>query len=164
MTEKRRRQNRESNARRKFTFKYISNLIYQKQVQSSVKRGHNPPAYTLEEMRSWMLKQDNLSSLMEVHKETGDSLMVPSINRLNDEVGYTFDNIELITWKENREIQPAKQLKPVIQMTLEGDFIKEWDSIREAARVTGIDRSTIGKVCKGKQKTAGKCKWEFKNN
>jgi group I intron endonuclease len=50
--------------------------------------------------------------------------------------------------------------KPVLQFSKKGVFIKEWVSILEAQRVLNITH--IGCCCKGKRKTAGKFKWEYK--
>lgn len=50
--------------------------------------------------------------------------------------------------------------KPIIQLSLDGTFIKEWTSIKEASkelRLCGICR-----CCKGKLKTSGGYKWKYK--
>ena len=54
--------------------------------------------------------------------------------------------------------------KPVIQMDLEGNFIKEWPSITSASQsFNTMSYSNITEVCKGIRKTAYKFKWKFKN-
>ena len=146
-------------------YKYISRTIYGRQLNSSKERGHNPPAYTLEELRYWMQQQDNLSSLMKAYKESnGDSNLKPSVDRKKDHLPYTFDNIQLGTWKENRDKENDKKRVAVIQMTLEGEFIKEWTSAREAGRALGIDQSNISKVCRGLFKKSGGFKWSYKKS
>lgn len=52
--------------------------------------------------------------------------------------------------------------KKVIQMTLKGEFIKEYISIGEAAEFTGANRSSISNACRGKNMTAGGFKWAYK--
>lgn len=49
----------------------------------------------------------------------------------------------------------------VIQLTLDGDIIKMWESISDAENELGI--FGITKVCKGYRKTAGKFKWAYSN-
>lgn len=49
----------------------------------------------------------------------------------------------------------------IIQLDLEGNFIKEYQSQAEASKQTGTDRHGISKCCKGKQETAGGYKWEI---
>lgn len=53
-----------------------------------------------------------------------------------------------------------KDLKAVLQYDLKGSFIKEYPSIREVYRQTGI--YSIEKVCKGQRKTAGGFIWKYK--
>ncbi|CAG8620434.1 6710_t:CDS:2, partial [Diversispora eburnea] len=40
---------------------------------------------------------------------------------------------------------------------------QEFPSLAEAQRITGIDRSNIGKVCKGRLASAGGYHWEYLN-
>lgn len=51
--------------------------------------------------------------------------------------------------------------KPVVQYSLEGGFLVEYDSIEDAAKMTGINRSSIGGCCNNRQYTAGGFKWDF---
>jgi len=50
--------------------------------------------------------------------------------------------------------------KPILQYNLQGNFIKEWESITEAKKITGI--TSIGDCVRGKQKKAGNFIWKFK--
>jgi hypothetical protein len=50
--------------------------------------------------------------------------------------------------------------KPVLQLTLEGEFIAEYSCIREAHEKTGACH--IGDVCSGKRNWAGGFLWKFK--
>lgn len=58
----------------------------------------------------------------------------------------------------------AKKSKPVNQYTLDGQYIKTWLGASEAMKELGIDKSSIGRVCKGKKKTAGGFKWSYITN
>ena len=51
--------------------------------------------------------------------------------------------------------------KKVFQYTLDGIFVKEYDSIKIASKETGISASQIGSCCRGISKTAKKFRWEF---
>lgn len=53
--------------------------------------------------------------------------------------------------------------RPVIQLSLEKEFMREYPSITEAARQTGLSGGLIGNVCRGNRGTAGKCIWRFKS-
>jgi hypothetical protein len=52
--------------------------------------------------------------------------------------------------------------KIVLQFTLNNEFIKEYKSIKDATRQTGIGYSSISKCCCNKQKTTCGFKWAFK--
>ena len=159
--EERREYNRAWRAKNKFTFKRVSNTIYSNQRQTSRTRGHEMPTYTLEELRSWMLEQDNLNKLLSDYKESGgEKDLAVSVDRLKDELPYGLDNIQLGTWRENLENNHQAMRKPVIQMTLEGEFVKEWSSMNEARRA-GWCMLGISKVCKGEQAKSRGFKWKF---
>lgn len=53
-----------------------------------------------------------------------------------------------------------KRIK-VNQYDLEDNFIKTWDSAREAERHTNAHHSDIIRCCKGQRKTCGNYKWQF---
>lgn len=54
---------------------------------------------------------------------------------------------------------------PIIQMDLDGNFIKEWESAKDAGEAINISNSGITACCKNKPKykTAGGFKWEYKD-
>jgi hypothetical protein len=51
--------------------------------------------------------------------------------------------------------------KSVAQFDLEGNLIKEYHSLREAAQSVNGDRSHISRACRGKLKTSAGFKWSF---
>jgi group I intron endonuclease len=53
--------------------------------------------------------------------------------------------------------------KPIIQCDLKNNFIKEWDSAKDASLFIGCNPSPITACCKGKQKTCYGFKWKYKN-
>lgn len=57
-----------------------------------------------------------------------------------------------------------KQRKPVLQYTLDGEFIKEYPSVRIAADETGANKASIAACCRGYRgtKSAGGFMWKFK--
>lgn len=54
--------------------------------------------------------------------------------------------------------------KPVIQYTINGEFVKEWPSLHEITRVCGFDFKNISACCLGKKKTSHKYIWKYKEN
>lgn len=51
--------------------------------------------------------------------------------------------------------------RQVVQTTLDGEFIKIWNSITEVTKTLGIDGSSISKVCRGKSSYAKGYKWYY---
>ncbi len=77
-------------------------------------------------------------------------------------------------WLENREelIKRSKLSKPImiekygqeiIQYDLDGNFIKEWKGMKEAARTLNIKPPNLTATLKGRQKTCGGFLWKYKN-
>ena len=56
----------------------------------------------------------------------------------------------------------GKLSKPVLQFTLDGQFVKEWPSVRQAEREGGFNQSHITDCCKGKIKTHKNFIWKYK--
>lgn len=68
-----------------------------------------------------------------------------------------------ISANDRRRRGASYKARPVIQYTLDKEFIQEYQSISEASRKTGIPTSNISYACNGKLKSAGKYIWEYKN-
>jgi hypothetical protein len=51
---------------------------------------------------------------------------------------------------------------PVLQLTPEGKFIKEFESVTEASKELGILRSTISSSCNGRRKLGFGFKWVYR--
>lgn len=51
----------------------------------------------------------------------------------------------------------------VLQYDLQGNYIKEWNSIKEVKKQFNIYDSNLIACCKGKRKTAGGYKWKYKD-
>jgi group I intron endonuclease len=63
-----------------------------------------------------------------------------------------------------KNFEKNKNRKKVIQYDLKGNFIKEWDSVREASKSVCINESNISNVCTGKYKQAGGFIWKYSND
>lgn len=77
-------------------------------------------------------------------------------NKLNNDI----NNLRKITLSENAsaalyETKTNSSAKAVGQYDLNGKFIAEFPSAREAARILNLDASTISKVCRKVNKTHG---------
>lgn len=59
------------------------------------------------------------------------------------------------------EEHKKKLRKPVIQLDLEGNFIKLWESVSLAGKGIGVDYTGISHCANGKLKTSGGYKWKW---
>ena len=87
-------------------------------------------------------------------------------NKLNNNV----DNLEWCTPLYNTRygtgILRAKinNSYPVLQFTLDGEFVKEWFGANEAARNIGVSPACISMAARGILKTSQKFKWKYKKD
>lgn len=58
----------------------------------------------------------------------------------------------------------SKSMKPVIQCDLNGNYISQFKSVREASEQTGVRRSRISSVITGISKTAGGYIWVYEDD
>jgi len=156
------------------TKKGLVSRIYFNQIESSKRRGHDIPSYTQNELFEWVCSVPFFDSIYNNYVLSGyQKMLVPSVDRINDNLPYTFDNIQLMTWRENKDkahrdmrigklTHGTKPQIPIIQYDLEGNIIFEHHSIMSASRETGVDDGNIVKVCKGFRKTAGGYKFKYK--
>jgi len=75
--------------------------MYALQRQRSKDRGHNMPTYTKEEFTTWLYKNGYKTLYDNWVDSDYDKMVKPSADRLDDDLGYSFDNIRLVTWQEN---------------------------------------------------------------
>jgi len=148
----------------------LVNRIYNSQKARSKRRKYPLPSYTNAELYEWLIDQDYFHTLYNKWAYFNyDKYLVPSVDRIDDYKSYTFDNIQLMTWKENERKSHSdcknginrKQCIPISKYTKDNIFIKRYYSVSVAARDTGIDRRNICSCCKDKTKSAGGFKWSF---
>ena len=81
-------------------------------------------------------------------------------------------NLEWCTHKENslhgtrgarigRSNLNGKQSRAVVQLTLNGEFVREFPSLAEIKRNTGFNHKNICRLLKGKGETAYGYKWQY---
>ena len=103
------------------------------------------------------------------HKIEGDEGKIINMVFFNEDgtVNKEKTTIEWCTAKENSDYgtrieRVAKaRSKKVLQFTLDGEFIREWESTIECGR-NGYNRGNIVSCCLGKRKSADGFKWQYK--
>ena len=96
---------------------------------------------------------------------------LPMINHKDeDKTNNHVDNLEWCSAQYNSTYNnihyrnKEKRRKAVIQMTLDDEFVAEYESVREAERQTGFRNSNISAACRGEKKTKQSYgfHWKFK--
>ena len=82
------------------------------------------------------------------------------------------DNLRWCTAKQNQNYDLSKsnrisshtirEGKVIVQLTKDGEFVREWESIASVSRKLGFTREGIRDCCKGKQKSAFGFIWKYK--
>jgi group I intron endonuclease len=78
-----------------------------------------------------------------------------SINKVSNGFYWTYDFVEnFIPLKDRRK-------KKVHQYNLQGEFVNEFNSVSEASKHTGCNKTGIGKVSRGERKSCGGFSWKY---
>lgn len=151
------------------TEKGVIRTIYKTQTLHSKSRGHKQPAYTKKELGEWMYLNKFKKLFEEWMKSGYVKSKKPSVDRIDDFKSYSFNNIVLTTWEQNKlhgyqDILTGKgtgglRCIPVIQYSLKGKFIALYHSQAEARRQTGV--TNITKCCQSKVYAAGGYRWSY---
>jgi len=72
---------------------------------------------------------------------------------------YTETNYHSEAYKNGHKVK----MKPVLQYSITGDYIKEWNSMAEVKKELNFHTSAIIKSCKGEYKQAYGYVWKYKN-
>ena len=147
--------------------------ILVQQKRSSKKRGHVPPKYSLDEFRSWFYLQPNFEDLyLNWVSSNFDKNITPSVDRLNDLNPYCFENIRLVTWRENMVKAfndklngvTNKDMKKVYQYDINMNFIRDYHSGTYASKIIGCSQTAISKGCLNYPKVVLNFLWSYKKH
>ena len=130
-----------------------------REKQSIRTRGENNPLYgkTLSKEQKEKLRLSHLGKKRGPHSEkTKAKMSAAKVGKKNPHVGVSRS-------VECREKISTANSKSVLQFTINGEFIQEYSSGKEAAIKTGTLTQSISSCCLGKYKTANGFIWKFKN-
>lgn len=151
----------ESTKKYQKTPKGVLNTIYRNQLLKQKRHGIKVN-YTYEEFKNKYINNKKYLELYNSWLKSGClTNLKPSFDRIDNNKDYSFDNLQIITWKENNDKGRKEHSLKVKQYDLNGNYIKTYNSIIEASKELGIYKSNISKVCKGKMKTTGGYIWKY---
>ena len=146
-------------------------ILYNNQVTSVTKGRVSEITYSKQEFIDWCMSQKEFHVLYDNWKRLDyQKAYRPSGDRKDDYLGYTLSNLQLVTWKFNEAKGSSdrknginnKVSKAVLQYGIDGVFIKEYHSGREAARNNIATSAGISQCCKGLTKQSGGYIWKYK--
>ena len=142
--------------------------------------------YTVKGYKQVHLSKNNKKTHYKIHRLVAETFIpnpykLPQVNHKDeDKTNNCVENLEFCTQSYNnnygtrlKRISEKNKIsmkgkfnnsrsKSVLQYTLDGNFVKEYPSAREAERINNIDFSAISKCCRGVYKSAGGYIWKFK--
>lgn len=149
---------------RKFPKTFLRETYFS-QINNSKVRGLPLPNYSFEEFRSWILAQPNFKSLYKAWVNSKfDKYLKPSVDRIKEWETYTLDNIQVITWAENKakgeqDCKEGKRyhiVKPVCSFDLKSnEFVEQYFSAHEAERQLDVKHNNINSAMNISRKNNG---------
>lgn len=153
--------------------------IWHHQIRNCKQRNHPLPTYSFQELYDWCLQvSDFMYIYMNWVNSNYDPELKPSINRLDNNKTYSLDNIEVITWKSNKE-KAYKDIRnnllhnptllnnghrPVSQYDFNGNKVNSFISVSDAARSNNIGHQAISECCKEIRKSYKGFLWCYSDN
>ena len=147
----------------------ISHLGKKQSEETIRKRANSLKGYKMSEetkLKMKLTKQEHYPNGYHHSKETIEKIKANRSKTRTEEAKKKQSNTMKEKYK-NGYISPmigskAVNRKPIIQLDLNGNIIKEWDCITEAANYYGISPSRIILVLKGKRNQTIGYKWKYK--
>lgn len=154
--------------------------VHYKRIQSRQRQKYGIDlSFDRWDLERWVIeeKYDEFVRLFKEWRDSGyEKMLVPSIDRIDCMRGYTFDNMQIITWQQNAEKyneeerekyglntceQMQKATRKGVRQIKDGKVVKEYISLSEASRETGISTSVICECCKGKRRSGKGYRWIY---
>lgn len=115
--------------------------------------------YTLEQLHEKFLNDKRFLRVFKEWEKSGYNLQFqPTIDRIDCKKDYFLNNIQILTWAENRYKQ-RMELKVIrarkIEMMQGEKIIRTFKSVTDATIQTGLHQSGISSCVTGVQKTTG---------
>lgn len=148
--------------KKEYNNRFRKNRPWHKSYQCAKQRCNNPNAENYEYYGGkgikFLMTEEEVKQLW--IRDKAHNLEWASIDREDNDGNYIFENCRFIEFSENAA---KNKRKSILQLDLNQNFIRKFDSVKEAGRILKIDDGNIIKCAKGKQKTCGGFIWKYKN-
>ena len=114
------------------------------------------------------LYKNNIKKSYKVHRLVAEAFLPNPYNltevnhRDENKLNNNVDNLEWCTneYNINYGTRTERYSKPVLQYTLDGEFVGEWPSARECGR-NGFNQGSVSACCRGELKTHKGYIWKY---
>ena len=147
--------------------------LYQVSNLGNVKRNNHILYKTKRTYYGVILSKNNIKKYKNIHRLVAETFIPnpdnkPQVNHIDgNKLNNNKNNLEWVTISENGKhayrigLEKPTKISPVRQYDLNGNFIKEYKSIKQAKK-ENKRCSKISDCCTGKRKTAGGYVWKYK--
>jgi hypothetical protein len=111
---------------------------------------------------------DKYDSAMEAERQIGvlnSTISQCAFGKLPSAGGYIFlfeEDVNNIKQRVERYLHAKKpRNEPIVQLSLDGEFISEWDGSADAGKALNMNYKNINAVCRGKRNKAGGYRWMY---
>ncbi len=147
----------------------VVRMAYGNMRSHSTRKGFKAPDFLFNDLLAFALKRAIFHELYALWSIDYDIELKPSFDNLAPGTPYSLDNLEIVTFNENKRRGGNKEYKPkqfmaskvVYQFTLEGTFIKGHLGLLTAADAVGASKSAIANCVTGKSKSSFGFIWTY---
>ena len=131
-------------------------------------RRRHSVSFTLKEFHSMFLSDKKFIRLYdEWVKGNYNKQLKPSLDRIDCKRPYTKDNIQMMTWAENRfkqsKLDGKRGRKPSVLQLLGNKVIKRFSSQRQVIKELGIPQGNLSSVLNGRRHTVHGYRFVYEN-
>lgn len=125
--------------------------------------------FSSDELYEWMMSKAEFHKLFDEWEASGfNKAYRPSIDRIDPLRHYLYDNIQVTTYKFNRDKGDAEKLilwgRPIIQLDILGRELGRFPSIKQAVETLNLRQGLVSAVLAGRRNHTGGFKFIYENS